>query len=204
MDSANRGFTLIELLIVIAISAIFSTLAIVYSSVGKNGVALTVEESEIAQAILQAKQLSITTYTDTTSGVTLSCGYGVVINSAARTYSIFAYDPQGLDANGDPIKKCQQVAPGDIYTRGIANDEEKPYTQGTWNVPIPLGVNVLSKSDSLVTVLFYPPDPTVFSSTQNDPTSFSNPATTLFVHLQTADQQNSADISISPLGQVSF
>lgn len=206
---ARAAFTAVELLVVLAITALFSAFAITYSSIGRNEVSLTVEASKISQFILQAKELAITTYTSSGS---LSCGYGVTIDMAAtpQTYSIFSYDPQGNDVNGVPITTCQQVAASDIYTRTIpnidanGNDEEQPYTPGTWKVPISNGVQIVPEPDSLITVLFYPPDPTVLLNKSGDGSNFDPAASTLAVHLRTVDMKNTAEITISPLGQVSI
>lgn len=183
----RRAFTLVELLVVIAISAVFSTLAITYSNIGRNEVALTVEAAKISQLILQAKQLSIATYTTTTA----SCGFGVELNTVSQTYSIFAYSPAG----------APPCPPGYTIT-GVSSTDEQEYTPGTWQIPVSKGVVIQSQSDSLQTVLFYPPEPTVFLS--SDGATFPSPAATLNVHLATVDGTNSITISINPEGQVSF
>ncbi len=188
-----RGFTIIELLVVLAISALFSTLAITYSSVGRNTVALTVEESKISQFILQAKQLSIATYA---SGGTKSCGYGVVFNldptpPLPQTYSIFSYDP----GPGDP------TCPSGSIT-GISSDEEKPYTDGTWQVPISSGVRLASSSDNLAAILFYPPVPTVFLS--SDGATFSTTVSSLNVYLESVDGENNKTMAVNSEGQITF
>jgi prepilin-type N-terminal cleavage/methylation domain-containing protein len=93
--SSRRAFTLIELMVVLGISAVLSALAITYSKIGQNEVALSVEESKVGQFILQAKQLAIATYTVPPSTAAASCGFGVTFNLAAtpQTYSVFVYDP---------------------------------------------------------------------------------------------------------------
>ena len=191
---SRKAFTLVELLVVVAISALLSTLAITYSSVGRNAVSLSVESAKIAEFILQAKQLSISTYT----GASLSCGYGVVFNIAAQTYSIFAYAPSG-------VFSCRQLPASSIGSRGIGSGEEQLYTPGTWRVHLSSGVVLRSPSpqvNNLVTVLFYPPAPTVFLS--NDGMAFASTTATLTVNLVTADGKNSAVISVNPEGQVNF
>src|SRR5581483_10920311 len=152
-NRARRAFTIIELLIVVAISAMLSTLAITFSSVGKNQVALSVEGAKIGQFILQAKQLAIATY-----GAGGNCGYGVSINMAAQTYSIFAYTPAGAPP-------CIGISSTTAHlASGILNSEEQQYSPSTWNIPVAHGVVVQSQIDSLLAVIFYPPDPTTFLS----------------------------------------
>jgi type II secretory pathway pseudopilin PulG len=183
----TAAFTVIELLVVVAISAMLSTLAILYSSIGRNQISLTVEESKIAQFILQAKALSIATYTNSSD----VCGYGVRIDVADQTYSIFAYSPVGSPP-------CPSVA----GITGISSSDEAPAAQGTWQVPVSSGVQLTSDIDSLAAVMFYPPDPDVFLSEDN--ATFDAPAKTLHIYLRTVDGKNSATISVNPEGQVSF
>jgi prepilin-type N-terminal cleavage/methylation domain-containing protein len=199
MPPSRRAFTIIELLIVLAISALFSTLAIVYSSVGRNAVALTVEESKISQFILQAKQLSITTYG---AGDSISCGFGVTFNLAAtpQTYSIFSYDP----SSSPPCPPVDAIST-------ISSGEEKQYTGGTWQVPVSQGVVLKSQDhdDGLVTILFYPPDPTVFllRNGDTDDTFGSDtgiPPSSATVYLETVDAANSNSFSVNSEGQISF
>ncbi len=200
----RRAFTLIELLIVVAISAIFSTLAITYSSVGRNATTLTVEEAKISQFILQAKQLSLSTYT--VGNATSSCAFGMTFDLAAtpQTYSIFSYDP------GTP--NC----PSDDTITNITTDQEKEYTNGTWKVPVAQGVVLKSQdnNDGLVTILFYPPAPDVFLLREADisnggsgPQTFgsgpNNPGSAS-VYLETIDGKNSATFSVDSEGQISF
>jgi prepilin-type N-terminal cleavage/methylation domain-containing protein len=192
MDSKDHrsAFTLIELMIVIAISALLSALAITFSSVGRNEVALSVETSKISGFILQAKELSIATY----SASSPICGYGFTLDANTQTYSIFAYSPV-------VVPPCPAL--GSITT--ITSDQEKEYTPGTWQIHVSNGVVIqpaAESPDSLVTVLFYPPDPAVLLS--NDGITFENPATTLNVYLKTVDGQNSATIGVNPEGQVDF
>jgi prepilin-type N-terminal cleavage/methylation domain-containing protein len=200
----RRAFTLIELLIVVAISAIFSTIAILYSSVGRNAVTLSVEESKVSQFILQAKQLALSTYT--VGNATSSCAFGVAFDLSAtpQTYSIFSYDP------GTP------TCPPDNVITSISSGQEKEYTGGTWQVPVSQGVVLKSEShsDGLVTVLFYPPEPSVFLLREGDVSgdltqqqTFSvtpNDPGTANVYLETVDGKNDAILTVDSEGQISF
>lgn len=187
--ASRRAFTLIEMLIVIAISAMLSAIAIGYSSVGRNEVALSVEATKISQIILQAKSLSIATYGDALG----ACAYGVSLNIASQTYSIFAYHPIGA-------LSCPRVS----AITGIATGDMKPYTEGTWNMPIANGVVLYSgtSTDSLSDVLFYPPDPTTLIS--RDGSTFLDPAQTSKVYLEIVGGTATRAVSVSPAGQVEF
>jgi prepilin-type N-terminal cleavage/methylation domain-containing protein len=194
----RNGFTLIEILIVIAISALLSTIAIFYTGAGQNTVALSVEEAKISQLILEAKELSISTY-----GASGVCGYGVNIDMAAQTYSLFSYIP------GTPTCPDVSTITGISGTPG-SGAQEGIYTQGTLNIPVSKGVIIqatdpntgLPYPDSLYTVLFYPPDPAVFLS--HDNATFPGTFTNLAVHLETSDGTNNDTILVNSQGQVSF
>jgi prepilin-type N-terminal cleavage/methylation domain-containing protein len=194
---SRQAFTLIEILIVVAISTLFSTLAIIYSGKTRNSVALTVEEAKISQLILQAKQLSIATYN--AAGST-SCGFGVSFNFAAKpqTYSIFSYDP-----NGSPPCPSSAAVATNLTTKGIKQDEEQPYTGSAWNIPVTQGVTLSNNAnDSLAAILFYPPDPTTFLS--HDGQIFPAALGSQKIYLSTVDGDSSVTLTVDAEGQVNF
>ncbi len=188
MDRSRSAFTLIEILVVVAVAAALSALAITYTGIGRNEVALTIEESKIAQFILQAKSLSIATYGTAGTGI---CGYGFLIDPQAQTYSIFAYAPSGAP----PCPDAAQVT-------GLSAGSEQSSTPGTWQVPVAQGVKIVPGAGALDAVLFYPPDPTVLFST--DGVSFASAPTGLSINLATVDGKNTATLTVNPEGQVTF
>lgn len=188
---SRLGFTLIELIVFIAISAVLSSLAITYSNVGRNQVALSLEAAKISQFILQAKELAIATY-----GTSSSCGFGVVFNflSNPQTYSVFAYSPAGAPP-----------CPAAANVTNIKSNDIKEYTPGTWGVSVAQGVLLTSDqfADGLGAVLFYPPVPSVFLSRDKQAQyGFTNAISNIY--LKTTDGQNSLTLSVNPQGQVSF
>jgi prepilin-type N-terminal cleavage/methylation domain-containing protein len=184
---SSGGFTLIEMLIVIVISTMLSAIAISYSSISRNEVALSVESTKITQIILEAKSLSVATY----GNLTNACGFGVSFDAVAQTYSIFAYHPSG-SPSCPPAAGVTTLAPADIQL----------YSEGTWNIHVANGVVLsgTSNPDRLYDVLFYPPEPATLIS--RDGSTFLAPGQTSRVYLTTADGNASATISVSPGGQV--
>lgn len=198
-----KGFTLIELLVVIGISALITGIAITYTGMERNQIALSVETSKVAGLILQAKELSLTTYAESSS----TCAYGVSVNIAEDTYSIFAFTPDPAKYGGPgSIPPCPSVA--STTAAGLTSSTEiTQYSPETWNVSPANGVQLESggNGDDLAAVIFYPPDPTTFISRDGatflDPTAAS---TTSYVYLTTADGGSTSKISVNIAGQVSF
>jgi prepilin-type N-terminal cleavage/methylation domain-containing protein len=186
----KKGFTLIELLVVIGVSVVLSAIAISYSKIGQNQITLSVEEAKISQFILQAKELSIATYT----GGSASCGFGMYFNVPAQRYSLFSYNPAGAP----PCPKMNaitSIGPADIGQ----------YTPGTWNVAVSRGVKMTlspgGANDSIAYVLFYPPAPTTFFI---DNGASDIVQQTSHVYLSTTDNSASAVVTVNPAGQVSL
>lgn len=84
-----RGFTLIEILVVVAVSAVVLGSFIAYNSASRAQLALSVEQAKIAQLILKAKSLTISSYSSSESG---RCGYGFSVDYSAGSYSLNRYD----------------------------------------------------------------------------------------------------------------
>ena len=202
----NKGFTLVEMLIVIGIMGLLSGLAIVYSHVGQNQISLSIEESKIAQLILEAKQLSVATYgTDTAT-----CAYGIQLNYASSTYSLFAYDSASSVSGGRLI--CPSIA---STSAALVPADIVPYQSGTWQISVAQGVVLEddgAASDTIQDILFYPPDPCTLISLDGQTTFQSicnfgvnnNPPAESNVYLSTADGSLSRTIIVNPAGQVSL
>ena len=184
----RKGFTLIEILVIVAISAMLSSVAIIYSHTGQNQVALYVEAQKISQFILQAKELSVSTY----GNVGVSCGYGVAFDLSRQTYSIFSYVPAGAPP-----------CPAAAGVNSIAPADMAQYTVGTWNVkPAP---NIVMKdgggsNDSIAYVLFYPPAPATILIDNGAGLVHK----TSHVYLSTSDNGVSTVVTVNTAGQVSL
>ena len=140
-----KGFTLVELLIAIGISVMLTALTFSYTNIGKNQVALSVEGAKVAQSVLFAKNLAVATY-HTVPG---TCGYGVYVNAANNTYSIFAFVPSTSTKPayaGDASPFCPSLS--STISAGITVDgaipEIVPYSPASWNVPLASGVDFTS------------------------------------------------------------
>lgn len=203
----TKGFTLVEILIVIAITAILSGIAIVYTHAGQNQVSLSIEESKIAQLILEAKELSIATY----SADVVTCGYGVHFNYTNQTYTLFAYD-SASPAPGGGREICPSIASTTDPTGGI-EQYEQPYTSGSDNVHVAQGVTLVNggaASDTIQDIFFYPPDPCTLISLDGQTfledcaAGAAAPPAQSYVYLETADGSMARAVSVSPAGQVSL
>jgi prepilin-type N-terminal cleavage/methylation domain-containing protein len=199
----KKGFTLIEMLIVLAITALLSGLAIAYTHVGQNQIALSIEESKIAQLILEAKELSIATY-NSASGVT--CAYGVSFDFANSTYSLFAYN----SAASPSIPGGRLVCPSLSSTTAagaVATSAMQMYQPGSWQIHTAQGVKLVNNSSASGTiqdVLFYPPDPFTAVNLSNQETFYYPAPAESHVYLETADGSDSRTITVNPAGQVSL
>ena len=200
----RNGFTLIEMLIVIAITAVLAGFSIIYTRVGQNQIALSIEESKIAQLILEAKELSIATYSEHAA----TCAYGVQFNYASSTYSLFAYN----DAASSPDYPGRMICPSIASTSAAVDTSAvSEYAGGSWQVHTAPGVLLQSSadpiaSDTIQDVLFYPPNPCTLISFDGAMFQSACPpdtgTPTGYVYLTTIDGSAATTISVSPGGQV--
>ena len=207
-DNNKRGFTLIEILVVLAITAVLSRLAIVYTHVGQNQISLSIEESKVAQLILEAEELSIATYSSNSA----TCAYGVAFNYTSSTYSLFAYNAAATSSEYGGKAICPSLASTSV---AFDTDDFQQYQSGSWQVHTAQGVMLASPadpsaSDTIQYVLFYPPNPCTLISTdgqtfQSDCSSITgNPPSAAYVYLSTVDKSTSRTITVNPAGQVSL
>ena len=204
----KRGFTLIEILIVLAVTAVLSSFAIIYTHVGQNQISLSIEESKIAQFILEAKELSVATYSSNSP----TCAYGVAFNYASSTYSLFEYNAAVVS----PEYGGRQICPS-LTSTSVAFDTGavQQYQSGSWQVHTAQGV-VLdgsggAASDTIQYILFYPPDPCTMINLVQQTTFLSDcssiagsPPSAADVRLSTVDKSMSRTITVNPAGQVNL
>jgi prepilin-type N-terminal cleavage/methylation domain-containing protein len=201
----RSGFTMVELLVVIAITMTISSIAIIYGAAGQNQLTLSVESSKIAQLILQARELSIATYSEHRD----TCGYGMHFDYSTSTghqnYSLVQYD---LTGPGTCPSLASTTLIGAIQNGTLAEQEYEP---GSWQIPMPSGVRLVDEgmaSDTIHDIFFYPPDPFMLVSLDGQTflgyfTSPPAPAESN-IYLETGDGSASRVISLNTAGQVSL
>lgn len=186
------GFTLIEVLVSVAITVLITGSLIVYGSASRKFVALTVEEAKIAQQILKAKSLSVTTRRSSAGAA--FCGYGWHIDYAARSYFIYRYE--GAD--------CSVIDPADpAYLRNVIERSEL-------NENLVFSQLITAEGGGgpgpLLDVLFVPPEPKTIILSGVDPES----ATQLTgfdratITLRTRGGGPTGIITVTTAGQVTF
>jgi len=178
-QSTKEGFTLIEILVVVSVVTLLSSFVILYSSMGRSQIALSVEAAKIAQLITRARSLSISTYTQSGS----SCGYGVNINYSVGSYSLFKY--------GTP----QNCAINYVNVSDASYSEEESYR---------LSSSLVfdgTHADSMQYVFFLPPDPiTSIWTSAGKVTNGSDAA----VYIKTKNGNSASKVMVGAGGQVSF
>lgn len=184
----RKAFTLVEILIVIAISALLSTIVIAYSSLSKNEVSVSIEEAKISQFLFQAKTLAMATYAVSSS----TCGYGVYFDYTAGTYSIFAYTPN--------FSSCPDAST--VSSSTISTSDIQKYTDSTWNVHLTKGVQFQQNADSASIILFYPPNPTTLISLNGY--SFANGASSSIYLFPAGNSLYVNHISVNSSGQITM
>lgn len=196
----RKGFTLIEILVVLAITAMLSSIAIVYSHVGQNQISLSIEASKIGELILQAKELSIATYSQNQD----TCGYGIHFDYATQEYSLFEYNL----ASSSPSDFCPSVqsttANGGMAAHGAPQEDQ--YAPDSWQVHVAQGVVLVDATNTasytIQDVLFYPPDPFTFINFSGASTFNRNEPGN--VYLKTSDGGASHTIIVNSDGQVTL
>ena len=190
----DSGFTLVEILIVVVITAIISSFAIVYSQQGERQISLYVEEQKIVAYIDRARSLTVGLYNQGDPSSQPLCGYGVQINYAngKETYSIFGYQHPSGPASP---KICEGV---NAIDTSLITTDKTAVSQSDVNVPVDPNVQLDgSPSDALQYVVFIAPAPRTIITTNGG----GGPGS---VHLKTPDGKSTVTITVSSAGQVDF
>lgn len=178
------GFTLLEILVVISLTVMLTGILLIYGASSRQQIILSIEKAKIAQEILRAKSLSISSYKSNLGKV---CGYGIHFNYSSKTYFLFNYVP-----NPDKGIVCDKIT--QFVPAGAENDLE------TFSIDRNLVFG--SGPQRIDYVLFVPPDPVTLMSLDQNPAVTSS--TVGAVYLGTADGSANSVIKVAPAGQVSF
>lgn len=127
------GFTLVEMLVVVSITAMLSSMLILYSRTGERQILLFREQSKVINMIAKSKSLALQTYIDGSA----ACGYGVHFSLPS---TIILFKDQAADC----------AASDNIYS-GPSEDFSH----------LILGAGIVFSASDVVDMLFIPPDPTV-------------------------------------------
>lgn len=188
-----RGFTLIEILVVVAVSVIVTGSFIVYNSVSRAQVALSVEQAKIAQLILRAKSLTISSYTQDIGSPNIRCGYGFSVDYAGRSYSLNRYD---VSSNAE----CDAIYTNQVGS-GFGNISEVVQLE-KYFLDSNLNFQASGTSDELEDVLFIAPDPKTFLKVVGD-NSFIRGTAKIYLETK-ATPPRGATVSVNSVGQVGF
>lgn len=170
----RRGYTILELLVVVAISALLSTIILTYGSGSRQQVALSIELTKMAQVISRAKSLAVATFNDPTA-----CGYGVHFDYATREYYLAAYEA---------APNCPSIA----SVTNIRALEAR--------LRLPPEVDFGDGANKADDIFFVPPDPRTFAVIGG---SLSGNATAN-IYLRTKDAVVAKTISVNHSGQINF
>lgn len=196
-SSSRSGFTLIELLVVIGVTLVVSSIMIIYGNKSRSRASLSIEAAKIAQVILRAKALAISTY----NIPPIPCGYGIKLDYSREEYSLVLYDyaptdSECLDIKDGLVQEQTRIVP--LAASGIP--ETYKLSEGVVFPRPPSGL--------LEYVVFVPPDPKTYVFLQPGGGGGSpNPALTSGsgeIKIETQDGSVGISIFITPFGQLSF
>lgn len=126
-----------------AVTAMLSALILVYNASTRETLRLFSEKARVAQLILRAKSLSLSTYSEEDT----PCGYGVRLDRAAARYALVAYRPRVC------AERARVDTDPDVFEVVQLSDFELPATLAF--------AEGADETRDASYVLFIPPDPAV-------------------------------------------
>ncbi len=149
-SSSRRGFTLVELIVVLGITVLLASFAIVYSRQSGTQIALYIEAQKMAELVFRAKSLALTAYRDPSLGNICGFGFAIDYTKSPSEYFLFSYRSSG---------GCGGIV--DIDTTRIDTFLGERYALNP-------GLVLQSSGSPLYYVLFIPPNPTTIVSNSAD------------------------------------
>lgn len=179
----RSGFTLVEVMVVLAVTAMLSAVILVYNASTRETLRLFTEKARMAQVIMRAKSLALSTYADEGG---IPCGYGVQIDRANNTYRMVGYRP----------RSCSDRAQIEI-----SSDAFTDVPQSTFPLPATLAFASTDPLEDLSYVLFIPPDPMILLGREDGSLIAGGNGT---IRMQVKDSATDAIIKVNAAGQVTF
>jgi len=140
------AYSLIEAIVVVAIIAILTAAAVVYSGNARESLIVSRERANIISAIYRAKALTVSTY----NNPSIPCGYGVHIDRGLGTYVLFKDRPASCAASSCTEADC--IASDNKYLAGSSDEVIESYT-------LPSDYQFAQIPNNF-DILYRPPDPT--------------------------------------------
>lgn len=186
----RSAFTLVEVLVVIAITALLAGIILSYSSSSRDRVALSVEQAKLAQTIVKAKSLTVSTYNDPI----IPCGYGVHIDYETDSYQIFSY---GIEEGSFEPAQCDDMSELKPTLKIEVSNNKLPANL-TFEDP---GKPVPGSADNIQDILFLPPNPETRIWLYDDSGATS---TSGRVRVKAKSGTFAVEVLVSSAGQVTF
>ena len=186
----RKGFTLIEIMIVITVMSILAGALVIYNSSSRQQLVIYVEQAKIAQLVLRARALALSTFTAPNA----PCGYGVYFDYANRTYSLFGYSE----------RSCREISQvnHDPTIRDPVYPDQMAYfvlEENKLNPQLKFGAGV----ERLEDILFVPPDPSTKIWLEGSGAPILSGGTGN-IYLETVDGTSKLRLQVGTGGQISF
>lgn len=179
----KAGFTLVEIMVVLAVTAMLSSLILVYNASTRETLRLFTEKARVAQLVLRAKSLAISTYTET--GVT-PCGYGLRFNRVTGSYALVAYRPAS----------CRDRSRVDT-----SDDAYEVVQATTFELPSTIEFEDRGDAKDVSYIIFIPPDPAVLIA-RDDGSLVEDGLGRVAMRIK--GRETDAIVTINAAGQVTF
>lgn len=188
--SSRPGFTLVEVMVVMAVTAMLSALILVYNASTRETLRLFTEKARVAQLILRAKSLALSTYSENDT----PCGYGVRFQHEEARYALVAYrlasctDRSRVDVDEEAFETVQLSSFDLPATLEFVTDGSSP-------------TDTADRVEEASYVMFIPPDPLVMVA-REDGTLIENGLGK--IELRVKGRPTNAIVTVNASGQVTF